>query len=177
MGKVGGEASSVGPPAAAAELARLADTLLPGDALFPAASAVGVQALLATRLVRLRGASALADLAGAIADAGGPLGPLDEAGRSAVLAQVQHRHAALFDDVLRVAYLAYYEAPIVQDAIRALGFAYHATPLPEGYGAQIGRFDPARDAPTHRRSGYTRTEDVRRVPLDGLGLPGAADGR
>ena len=94
------EVTTIGPPAAA-ELALLVDTLLPGDELFPAASAVGVQALLASRLEQLRGASALAELARAIADAGGPLGVLDEAGRHAAVAKVQRQHAALFDDMLQ----------------------------------------------------------------------------
>jgi hypothetical protein len=163
-------------PVASAELALLADALLPGDELFPAATAVGVHELLASRLEQLRGALALGELAGAISDAGGPLGVLDDAGRSAAVAKIQRRHAALFDDVLRVAFLTYYEQPTVQDAIRALGFTYHAHPLPGGYGAQIGRFDPAADAPTHGRGRYIRTEDVRRVSLDELGLLGERDG-
>ena len=75
-------------------------------------------------LEQLGGALALAELAGAIADAGGPLGVLDDAGRTAAVAKMQRRHAALFDDVLRVAFLTYYESPIVQDAIRALGQHY-----------------------------------------------------
>jgi hypothetical protein len=163
-------------PVAAAELALLVDALLPGDELFPAATTVGVDQLLASRLEQLRGALALAELAGAISDAGGPLGVLDDAGRTAAVAKIQRRYAALFDDVLRVAFLTYYEQPRVQDAIRALGFTYHAHPLPGGYGAQIGRFDPAADAPTHGRGRCMRTEDVRRVSLDGLGLLGERDG-
>ena len=169
--------STIGPPAAATELALLVDALLPGDELFPAASAVGVQALLASRLELLRGASALDELARAIADAGGPLGVLDEAGRHVAVAKLQRQYAALFDDVLRVAYLAYYESAIVQGAIRALGFTYHAHPLPGGYGDQIGRFDPARDAPAHRRGSYVSTEGVQRVSLDGLSLLGERYGR
>lgn len=171
------EVSTIGPPAAATELALLVDALLPGDELFPAASAVGVQALLASRLELLRGASALGELARAIADAGGPLGVLDEAGRHVAVAKLQRQYAALFDDVERVAYLAYYELAIVQGAIRALGFTYHAHPLPGGYGEQIGRFDPARDAPTHRRGSYVSTEGVQRVSLDGLSLLGERGGR
>jgi hypothetical protein len=168
---------TIGPPAAAAELALLVDTLMPGDELFPAASAVGVQALLAARLVRLRGASAMAELARAIADAGGPLGALNEPGRNAAVAKMERRYAALFDDVVKVVYLAYYESPIVQDAIRALGFTYHAHPLPGGYADQIGRYDPARDAPTHRRGNYTRTEEVHRVSFVDLGVSGETDAR
>jgi hypothetical protein len=163
-------------PVTVAELALLVDALLPGDELFPAATAVGVHSLLASRLEQLRGELALPELAGAIADAGGPLGVLDDAGRTAAVAKIQRRSAALFDDVLRVAYLAYYESPIVQNAIRALGFSYRAHPLPGGYGAQVGRFDPAADAPTHRRGRYKSTEDVHRVSLDGLCLLGERDG-
>lgn len=170
------EVTTIWPPAAA-ELALLVDTLLPGDELFPAASAIGVQALLASRLEQLRGASALAELARAIADAGGPLGGLDEAGRHAAVANVQRQHAVLFDDILRVAYLAYYELPLVQAAIRSLGFTYHAHPLPGGYREQVGQFDLARDLPTHGRGGYVLTQDVHRVSLDGLGLLGERDDR
>jgi hypothetical protein len=162
-------------PVATAELALLVDALLPGDELFPAATAVGVHELLAPRLEQLRGGLALAELAGAIYDAGGPLGALDDAARIAAVAKIQRRYAALFDDVLRVAFLTYYESPTVQDAIRALGFGYHSHPLPGGYAAQIGRFDPAADVPTHERGRYTRTEDVRRLSLDGLGLLGESD--
>ena len=164
-------------PVAAAELALLMDALLPGDELFPAATAVGVHQLLASRLEQLRGALALAELTAAISDAGGPLGALDDAGRLAAVAKIERRYAALFDDVLRVAFLSYYEQPKVQDAIRALGFSYHAHPLPGGYGAEIGRFDTAADAPTHGRGRYKRTDDVRQVSLDGLGLLGERDGR
>ena len=163
-------------PVAVAELALLVDTLLPGDELFPPATAVDVHTLLASRLEELRGALALPELAAAIADAGGPLGALDVAGRRAAAAKIQRRHAALFDDVLRVVFLAYYESPIVQDAIRALGFTYHAHPLPGGYKELVGRFDPAADAPTHGRGRYKRTEEVRRVSLDGLGIIGERSG-
>jgi hypothetical protein len=163
-------------PVAAAELALLVDALLPGDESFPAATSVGVHELLAARLEQLRGALALAELAGAISDAGGPLDVLDDAGRNAAVVKIQRRYAALFDDVLRVAFLTYYEQPRVQDAIRALGFTYHSHPLPGGYAAQIGRFNRAADAPTHGRGRYKKTEDVRRLPLDGLGLLGERDG-
>src|SRR5271156_5798770 len=112
-----GEVRTIGPPVAAAELVLLVDALLPGDELFPAASTVGVQALLASRLQLLRGVSALGELTRAIADAGGPLGVLDEGGRHVAVAKVQRQYAALFDDVLRVTYLAYYESALVQDAI------------------------------------------------------------
>ncbi|MBV9286458.1 MAG: hypothetical protein JO288_01305 [Hyphomicrobiales bacterium] len=159
-----------------AELALLADALLPGDGSFPAATAVGVHELLASRLEQLRGPLALAELAAAISAAGGPLGALDDASRTAAVAKIQRRYAALFDDVLRVAFLIYYESAIVQDAIRALGFNYHAHPLPGGYAAQIGQFDPVADTPTHGRGRYKRTEDVRRVSLDGLDLLGARGG-
>ena len=43
-------------------------------------------------------------------------------------------------------------------------------PLPKGY--DTGRFDPARDTPTHGRGHYVKTEDVKRVDLSGLDFPG-----
>jgi hypothetical protein len=170
------EPGEAAPPEAASELSLLVDTLLPGDELFPAGSAVGTQALLAQRLIRLRGSGALGELAQAIVGAGGPLGTRDAAGRRAVVAALQQAQPQLFDDMLRVAYLSYYEMPIVQDGIRALGFSYHAMPLPGGYAEAVGKFDPARDTPTHRRGAYVPTDAVRRADLGKLALPGGSDG-
>jgi hypothetical protein len=169
-------ATEAAPEVSAVELALLVDTLLPGDGLFPPAALVGAQALLAERLIRLRGAAALQDLAAAISTAGGPLGRLDEAGRRRVVADVQRNHSAMFDDVLRCAFLSYYEAPVVQDVIRSLGFTYHAMPLPGGY-PEVGKFDAARDTPTHGRGAYIRTDAVRRVDVGKLAFLGGGDGK
>jgi hypothetical protein len=168
--------TTTNPTALAEMLADLVDVLIPGDDLFPRASLVGAQALLANRLRELYGEAALAELAEAILACGGPLRPLDAGRRAAVVARLERERLELFARVRTVAYLSYYEAPAVHAAIRAMGFTYHATPQPEGY--PVGRFDPEADMPRHGRGRYLRTEEVRRVDLSRLDfLPGEGDAR
>jgi hypothetical protein len=160
--------------ALAAELATLVDLLVPGDGEFPAAAEVGAQAKLADRLIVMRGEGAVAELTEALDACGGPLGGLDEAARRAVLARLEFELPEYFLQVRNIVYLSYYESPAVHEAIRAMGFTYNAAPLPQGY--EVGRFDPATDAPRHRRGGYVRTEEVRRVDLSQLDFLGGGHG-
>jgi len=156
------------PPARAATLEALTDTLLPGDALFPRGSAVGVEGKLAERLIEVDGERALDELDRALEAAGG-LDPAAEAtARTRVVARLEETAPELFAKLRTIAYLAYYESPLVQDAIRALGFAYNPAPLPKGY--DVGRFDRERDRPNHRRGRYIPTEEVSRVDLSGLDI-------
>jgi hypothetical protein len=149
--------------ALAAELAGLVDLLVPGDGEFPAASEVGAQAKLAVRLVVLRGEGAVAELIDALSACGGPLAPLDEAGRKALLARLEGERPDYFLQVRNLVYLSYYESPAVHEVIRALGFTYNAIPLPGGY--DVGRFDPASDMPRHQRGRFVATGEVTRVDL------------
>ncbi len=151
-----------------AELALLADVLLPGSARYPAASTVGVHGVMADRLRKLGGTALLEALADAMAGSGGPLGPLDRSARQQVVARLEADHPDLFGHVRLAAYTAYYESPAVVAAVRASGIAYNDAPQPNGYA--MAPFDPAnpQDAPTHRRGGYVATGAVRRVDLSTL---------
>lgn len=162
------EASS---PAAMAEvLAAFADALLPGDGLFPAASAVGAHGVMAARLRERRGASAPGALAAALVARGG----LEDATRAAE--RLETDEPRLFDTARAFLTFAYYESPPVIAAIRSLGHVYNDAPQPEGYAMRP--FDAARDAPATPRGRYVATEAVTRVDLSFLDfLAGSGDRR
>lgn len=151
---------------APAELVALVDTLVPGDGLFPAASAVGVHGVFALRWRELMGVDALALLAAALARHGGPLAGQGGDGRAAAVAMLEAAEPQLFAALRMTVYLAYYEQPAVTGQVRALGFAYNDAPLPDGY--VLDPFEPSVDAPAHRRGSFVPTEAVRRVDLSGL---------
>ena len=160
--------------ALAAELAALVDVLVPGDEAFPPASAVGVQAKLADRLILMRGEGAVQALVEALAAAGGPLAGLDGGQREAVLTRIERERPDDFLLIRNIVYLSYYESPAVHAAIRAMGFTYHAIPLPAGY--EVGRFVPTADTPRHGRGGFVPTEEVKRVDLSKLDFLGGGHG-
>jgi hypothetical protein len=120
-------------------LATLLDAMLPGDGTFPPASHTGIAATVRTRL----GPETEARIAAAWIAAGGIAAD--------AVALLERERAVLFDLLRRAAYLSYYEAPAVIAAIRATGVDYRGAPQPHGY--DLGAFDPAIDAPTHKR-GY-----------------------
>lgn len=150
------------------ELAILVDILVPGDELFPSASLVGVQGLLATRLREMSGEVAIDGLFRALRRAGGPLAKVDQAGRRRVAAELEGAEPDLFLLVRNITYLSYYEQPFVHAAIRALGFVYHAVPMPEGYA--LPPFDPGSETPRHGRGHWVPTDLVKRVDLSRLGF-------
>jgi hypothetical protein len=158
----------LGPAGAAALLADFVDVLIPGERLWPSASAVGVQGLLALRLMEERGKNALPTVVKAIEAAGGPLGPLDEAVRVAVVQRFEKAEPDLFGWVRDATYIAYYENPFVAEAIVLSGHPYELRPHIKGY--PVRRFDLERDTPRHGRGRYTKTADVRRVDISGLEL-------
>ncbi|MFO1068096.1 MAG: hypothetical protein U1E14_06180 [Geminicoccaceae bacterium] len=161
----------------AVELATLlrdfVDVLIPGEGPWPAASVVGVQGVLAMRLLEVRGEQGPAELEKALLACGGPLAPLDAAGRRAVVERLEREQPKLFVLARNASYVAYYESPAVVRAVVGLGAPYRAMPAAEGY--PLAPFDMAKDRPTHGRGGYIRTEDVRRLDLSQL--EGAANGR
>lgn len=159
-------------PIAPAELVALVDTLIPGDGQFPAASTVGVHGVVTLRWRDLMGADGLDALAAALSRHGGPLAPLETDGRVAVLRRLEAAEPPLFAALRMTVYLAYYEQPAVTEQVRALGFAYNEAPLPEGYA--LDPFDPAEDAPKHRRGHFVPTGAVSRVDLSGLDFLGGA---
>jgi len=147
-------------------LAALLGVLLPGDEFFPCGSTLGIENLLRARLLESIVPAELDALTVALAAGSAPFASLSPADRVPVVTRLQGEHPALFDQVMKIVYLTYYQAPAVQHAIRALGFAYNPTPLPAGYA--VGRFDAERDTPRHGRGRFLATDEVRRVDLSQL---------
>jgi len=140
---------------------RFADVLLPGDGLFPAASASGMAGLLLARLAADKDA-VLDRLVAAIGESAPP---------RETVARIERDEPKLFEKARTIVYVTYYEQEPVVAAIRALGMPYNATPLPEGYAPEP--FDAAVDAPTHRRGSWIPTDKVVPVELESLGHAGA----
>jgi len=148
-------------------LAGFADAIFPGDDLFPPASTSGAHGVMAARLAERAGRDVPARLARAF------LGRAKDGDLPAAAARLQAEEPALFEIARTFLTFAYYEAPSVIAAIRALGHVYNDAPQPDGYA--LRPFDPVREAPSPRRGGYVRTEDVVRVDLAGIAVsPDAA---
>ena len=159
------------PASTAATPAALVDVLMPGDDLFPAASAVGTQGLLAARLRDRAGNEGLSLLLEAL---GGRFAGATPDEREATVRRLEDEHTALFALVRMASYTAYYAAPAVIAAIRALGHEYNDAPQPRGY--EMRPFDPSpgADLPAAPRGSYRTTDGVARVDtsaLAELGLP------
>ena len=156
------------PAEIATMLKQLVDVLLPGDGRFPAASEAGTHGVVADRLVAQLGESALDDLARTILACGGPLAPLSEAERQALVERFEEAHPERFETLRMISYLAYYESPAVVRAVRALGHVYNDAPQPAGYDmSPFDESDP-HQAPAHRHGRYVKTEDVLRLDLSPL---------
>lgn len=88
---------------------------------------------------------------------------------TAALAALERNYPADFLALWRLAVYAYYSRPETIAAIsQDLAPTYHGAPLPLGYAHAIAPWDPndPLQNPQHRRGGYTRTEDVRRVMIE-----------
>ena len=154
--------------AAAGMLADLVEVLLPGDGAWPSGSSVGVQSILALRLLEQRGKAVFAKVASAIIAAGGPLAGLDEESRIAVVTRFEKNEPELFGWLRDAAYVSYYENPFVAEVINAKGHTYELRPHIKGY--PVPRFDPERHTPRHGRGRYVPTGAVRRVDVASLDL-------
>ncbi|MFM9106517.1 MAG: hypothetical protein ACKOWF_07440 [Chloroflexota bacterium] len=121
------------PGDAARTLAAFVDEMIPGDDLFPPASAVGAQALLADRLRDRLGAEGVASLLGRLDGGGAPFHGLAAADRRQVIAHLEQDDPALFGLARMAVYLGYYANPAVTAAVRALGHDYNDAPQPRGY--------------------------------------------
>ncbi|MCC6314565.1 MAG: hypothetical protein IT337_11200 [Thermomicrobiales bacterium] len=159
---------STTPVSAAATLAAFVDELIPGDELFPPASAVGAQALLADRVRERLGPDAMEALLRALAVDDVSLGDLAPDARRATVARLEIETPALFGFARMAVYLGYYAAPTVTAAIRAMGHDYNDAPQPRGYPLPPFDATPGADAPANPRGGYKRTEDI--APLDQAAL-------
>lgn len=157
-------------PLSSRELAQLladfVDGLIPGDDHWPAASLVGVQSVLANRLIEFQGEAAVDQLVAGLRAAGAPFSGKSETERTAIIAAFERSDAKLFEIARNATYLAYYESPAVLPAIASLGFAYKLLPHLEGYA--MPAVDGERDRPHHKRGFHVPTDAVRRVDLSGL---------
>lgn len=142
------------------------DTLLPGDADFPKASAVDIHVMLVRRWAERHGLGGLVEAFGRMAEPGGPLREAASEKRSAVVEAFAADSPDRFAALRRIVYLSYYETPAVVAVIAGLGHDYRAAPQPEGYA--LAAFDAGADAPGHGRGGYVATAAVSRVDMAGL---------
>jgi len=156
------------PTAGADMLADFVEVLLPGGDGWPSGRAVGVQSILALRLLEQRGKADFAKVAQTIVASGGPLAGLDEETRIAVVKRFEASAPVLFGWLRDAAYVTYYENPFVAEVINAKGHVYELRPHVKGYA--VPRFDLERNTPRHGRGRYIPTEAVRRVDIKALDL-------
>jgi hypothetical protein len=150
--------------AEAQELALLVDILIPGDDLFPPASAAGAQGLLADRLRERIGLDGVDVVLSALSVAGGgPLAALDARAQVAAVARFQEQEPLLFGLMLNTLYYSYYQLPLVVQAIRELGIVYNDAPQPLGYDLPPFEPIPGVTIPTEPRGFYKATHEVERI--------------
>ncbi len=150
--------------AEAQELALLVDVLIPGDDLFPPASAAGAQGLLADRLRERIGLDGVDQVLAALsAAAGTPLAQLDAEGRVPAVARFQEQEPELFALMLNTLYYSYYQLPLVVQAIRELGIVYNDAPQPLGYDLPPFEPIPGVTIPAEPRGFYKATHEVERI--------------
>ncbi len=149
----------------AEDLEAFVDTLIPGDALFPSASQVGVHQVLAERM-RVYRADSIDQLISALADDGSSFKTRSPQQRVRIVRRLERAEPEFFAFILSAVYLAYYQHPLVVRAIRWLGHEYNDAPQPEGYSMPV--FDPQLDAPKHGRGFYKKTHEIKRLDTSGL---------
>lgn len=161
-------AGALAPVPLAALFADFVDVLIPGDDTWPSASAIGVQGLLLSRVVEEWGEEEPRLIADALLAAGAPFTAQNAVERKAVVERLEVSHPDLFAQLRSATVLAYYESPVVAEAIRALGRPYLLRPHLIGYPSRP--FDAARDTPKHGRGAYLKTGDVQPVDTSNLDL-------
>ncbi|HEY7030414.1 MAG TPA: hypothetical protein VH482_03755 [Thermomicrobiales bacterium] len=147
------------PATIASTLAALVDLLLPGDDLFPPASATGAQALLAERIRQRFGPSGVADVVARLS-ADGELA--DAVGR------LERDDPALFAFLYAATCFAYYQNPAVTAAIRELDHDYNDSPQPDGYAMPRFDFTPGVNVPMNPRGTFKWTDWLEPVDISGL---------
>lgn len=149
-------------------LQRLVDELIPGADGWPSASEAGVHGIIALRLFVDGSPEMLQRIADALDWPNGALLSNDPEARIAAVTAFEAADPDLFDKVYAAVTLAYYETPMVVEAIAETGRPYSIRPHATGY--PMAPFDYARDTPTHGRGHYLKTEEVRPVDTSGLHL-------
>lgn len=160
------------PVQTATTLAAFVDTLIPGDADFPPASAAGAHGIVANRVRKQLGHDGFQRLV-ALLDRDEPFAAASPEVRARAVQRLEAEDAELFVFLRFATYFAYYETPAVIAAIRALGHDYNDAPQPLGY--ELPPFDPKKHLPASPRGSYKTTSEIARIDLStlaSLGLPG-----
>jgi hypothetical protein len=152
----------------AALLATLVDVLIPGGDGWPSASSIGVQGIVAMRLVEVAGELELGRIADAVLAAGGPFTDRSEAERIAIVERFEKDEPDIFERLRVAVTIAYYESPFVVEAIQRLGRPYALRPHVTGY--PMPAFDFNKDTPRHGRGHYIPTDAVKPVDISSLNL-------
>lgn len=165
-------------PGSPSELQLLVDVLLPGDSIFPPASAAGSHGLLAERLRQLHGPEFQDRLEAALLSAAGgvSLGNLSDDGRTAAVRVFEQQEPLLFTIVRTALYYSYYQSPMVIRAVRMLGYVYNDAPQPLGYAMRPFDPQPGADAPVTPRGTYKKTAEIERIDLSALETGESASG-
>lgn len=137
-------------------MSAMLDTMIPGDADFPAASAIGLHAALAAH------DRFAAPYAALLAELPASFGALPQAGKVATLTDIETRHPTLFNTLTVGAYSLYYTHPQVAAVIEAL--TGHTARPPQPIGHPLEPFDPAMVAvPAARAPLYRPTPEAKDV--------------
>lgn len=160
--------SDLSPTEAADLVAAVCDALLPGDGLFPRASVVGIQAVVASRLRERYGGVIFENLAEDLAFEGCGFAALSEEQQVAALQRLEADKPEFFGYLLSAAYLAYYATPPVIEAIRLDGHIYNDAPLPLGYELPKFSFTPGVDLPLEPRGSFKWTFMMERIDISSL---------
>jgi len=146
-------------------LTAVVDVLIPGDADFPPASAVGTQGLVSSRIREQLGNAAFAKIVNALnhtarfAEA-----PRQE--QTAIFEIFVQEEPELFSFLRFATYFSYYEMPAVIATLQMLGHDYNDAPQPLGYS--LPPFDPAIHLPSEPRGSYKKTDEILRIDLASL---------
>ncbi|MDX2138234.1 MAG: hypothetical protein SF123_09060 [Chloroflexota bacterium] len=143
----------------------LVDTLIPGDELFPPASAVGTQHWLLDKLRQQDNGEGIDRLLRVLGD---DFAQNTAGERASLVSRLEQDEPLLFATVRQLVYFGYYQSPLVVRAVRQLGIVYNDAPQPEGY--DLGVFDPNINLPIQPRGHFVPTDEVKRVDLSALNL-------
>jgi hypothetical protein len=149
----------VSPAATASILAALVDLLLPGDDLFPPASAVGAQALLAERIRQRFGPTGVADVVARLTT---------DSELAAAAVRLERDDPVLFAFLYAATCFAYYQGPAVIAAVRALGHEYNDSPQPDGYEMPLFDFTPGANVPMNPRGTFKWSDWIEPVDISTL---------
>jgi hypothetical protein len=147
------------PVTTAAALAAFVDVLLPGDDVFPPASAVGAQVLLAERIRQRYGGEAVTEVVAQLASGEGV---------AEAVTRLERDEPELFAYLYAATCFAYYQSPAAIAAIRSLGHDYNDAPQPDGYAMPRFDFTPGVNVPMNPVGSYKWTAWLEPVDISGL---------